>query len=467
MINDTKTKKLSILNSDKNIKVSVIINSFSSIECLKTMIKNCLKQTYKNIEIILYNFPELNKNHILEFSNNKKIKILKKESNLTSSISGNFVLFINSENFLVEDKSISEIINLWIKGEKPDILFFNCFSKKESEKKFFYNEKNSGIKNDIILNQKKDFFYYDLNFNLANTKCIYKSKFIKKVLTNLKNFKISNLMNLQFLIYAQKISLVTHSIVFENWDKNTSNNIFNSQNKTEKLIKDLTKIWTNIKCIISKNIKLNENFFNYYFDKKECLLYSWIKKEVKDKEYFYDEKFFDLFCKLFPKCSQLDILQKKLKQKNSLIENQTFEYDVTLIIPVYNTEKYIFRCLESIFQNKNNIKIQVIIIDDCSPGCIQNIYLKNLKKYTFIEIYKNKFNMGSLYSRIHGLLYAKGKWIHFVDSDDKVDAFFYEKIKNKKYKKVDCILGNWKYFWDDLSTQSVRHDIKSKNIKIL
>lgn len=91
---------------------------------------------------------------------------------------------------------------------------------------------------------------------------------------------------------------------------------------------------------------------------------------------------------------------------------------ISLIIPMYNVEKYIEECLDSIISQDYGIQnIEVILIDDCSSDKTIEIVKKYIKKYNFILI-KNEVNSGQAISRNKGIAKATGKYIAFLDSDD-------------------------------------------------
>ena len=118
------------------------------------------------------------------------------------------------------------------------------------------------------------------------------------------------------------------------------------------------------------------------------------------------------------------------------MENTTFkklirkkEIKVSVIIPVYNVEKYIERCLESIV-NQTLKEIEIIIINDGSNDETS----KKLEKFLgdVRVIYIKTENRGQSAARNKGLKIAKGEYIGFVDSDDYIDLDFYEKL----YKRI-------------------------------
>ena len=108
---------------------------------------------------------------------------------------------------------------------------------------------------------------------------------------------------------------------------------------------------------------------------------------------------------------------------------------ISLIIPMYNVEKYIEECLDSIINQDYGIQnIEVILIDDCSGDKTIEKVRKYIQKYNFILI-ENKKNSGQAISRNKGIAKATGKYIAFLDSDDmlyknNLSDLYHEIIKN-------------------------------------
>jgi glycosyltransferase involved in cell wall biosynthesis len=89
----------------------------------------------------------------------------------------------------------------------------------------------------------------------------------------------------------------------------------------------------------------------------------------------------------------------------------------SVIIPVFNSEKYLSDCLKSVL-NQNHTNYEIIIINDNSTDSSKKILNKFKKKYSKIRILNNKINLGVSASRNKGILKAKGNYIIFLDSDD-------------------------------------------------
>lgn len=113
---------------------------------------------------------------------------------------------------------------------------------------------------------------------------------------------------------------------------------------------------------------------------------------------------------------------------------------VSVIVPVYNVEKYIEKCLDSLV-NQTLKDIEIIIVNDGSTDNSKDIIKKYQEKYSNI-VYVEKKNGGLSDARNYGLNYAKGEYIAFLDSDDYVDYTIYEKMYNKAIQEnsdyVEC-----------------------------
>lgn len=113
---------------------------------------------------------------------------------------------------------------------------------------------------------------------------------------------------------------------------------------------------------------------------------------------------------------------------------------ISIIVPVYNTGKYLKKCLNSLI-NQTLDDIEIIVINDCSIDNSKEI-LNEYEGYNNIKIIHNITNKGIGYSRNLGLKYANGKYILFIDSDDFVDntmcEMMYNKAENDNLDLVIC-----------------------------
>lgn len=120
---------------------------------------------------------------------------------------------------------------------------------------------------------------------------------------------------------------------------------------------------------------------------------------------------------------------------------------VSVIIPVYNTEKYLRKCLDSVC-NQTLSDIEVICINDCSLDNSLGILQEYAQKDKRIKIIDFKENKGAAVARNTGIDEAQGEYIGFVDSDDFVDLDFYEKLYTKAIQENADIVKGKLYLYD-------------------
>ena len=103
---------------------------------------------------------------------------------------------------------------------------------------------------------------------------------------------------------------------------------------------------------------------------------------------------------------------------------------VSIIVPVYNVEKYLKKCLDSLI-NQTLKEIEIIIVNDGSPDNSQKIIDDYKEKYPQKIASFIKENGGQGEARNYGLKKSHGEFIGYVDSDDYVELDMYEKLYNK------------------------------------
>ncbi|MCF2612354.1 glycosyltransferase [Fusobacterium perfoetens] len=118
--------------------------------------------------------------------------------------------------------------------------------------------------------------------------------------------------------------------------------------------------------------------------------------------------------------------------------------ELSIIIPVYNVEKYLKECLNSISKIKD-INYEILIVNDGSPDNSQKIieeFCKNNIKAKFFI----KENGGLSSARNYGIERAKGEYVWFVDSDDFINPDEFQNFYNKLDKNLDILIGNFYIF---------------------
>ena len=123
---------------------------------------------------------------------------------------------------------------------------------------------------------------------------------------------------------------------------------------------------------------------------------------------------------------------------------------VSIITPVYNSEKYIFDTYNSI-KNQSYKEWEWIVIDDNSKDQSYEKILKLAENDSRIKVIKNEINLRAAGSRNKGLDFAKGEYITFIDSDDLWNFDFLEKQINLiEEKKCNVVFASYQRKSEDL-----------------
>jgi len=125
---------------------------------------------------------------------------------------------------------------------------------------------------------------------------------------------------------------------------------------------------------------------------------------------------------------------------------------VSIIVPVYNTEKYLAKTLDSLV-NQTLDSYEIIVVNDGSNDGSQEIIDQYMEQYPNLihAYYKENGGLGS--ARNYGLQYAKGQYIGFVDSDDWVDNKMYQSLYQKAIEeKCDVVLCDFTSIYDGWKT---------------
>jgi glycosyltransferase involved in cell wall biosynthesis len=133
---------------------------------------------------------------------------------------------------------------------------------------------------------------------------------------------------------------------------------------------------------------------------------------------------------------------------------------VSIIVPVYNTESYLYRCLDSII-NQTLGEIEIICINDCSSDNSLKILKEYESKDQRVKLIDFEQNQGVSVARNYGINDATGEYIGFVDSDDYIDKNFYEVLyRLAKKESADIAKGSHKRIYN----QGISRDISENEM---
>lgn len=134
----------------------------------------------------------------------------------------------------------------------------------------------------------------------------------------------------------------------------------------------------------------------------------------------------------------------------------------SIIIPVYNVEKYLRQCLDSVF-SQNFISFEVICVNDGSTdGSLAILEEYRIKHNSLIIL--NLTNGGTAWARNHGLKQAKGDYIWFVDSDDWINTESLKILSSYIYDEPDILCFNGKLLYEQDGREKTDPPIVDKDM---
>lgn len=127
------------------------------------------------------------------------------------------------------------------------------------------------------------------------------------------------------------------------------------------------------------------------------------------------------------------------------IRKNEMELKLSIIIPVFNVEKYLHKCLLSCLEQDFLYEdYEIIIIDDGSTDSSLLIAQEFEKKYNNIKVYSQK-NSGQSIARNVGLSQAKGEYVWYIDPDDWLEPSIFQKLYNEvSSNNLDCLWFKWR-----------------------
>lgn len=133
---------------------------------------------------------------------------------------------------------------------------------------------------------------------------------------------------------------------------------------------------------------------------------------------------------------------------------------VTVIIPVYNSEKYIGKCIESILKQTYN-DYEIMVVNDGSKDNSQKIIDEYKNKYPEKIIAIKQENKGVSITRNESIKRANGKYIMFIDNDDYIDNDYIETfVREAEKDDYDIVLGGYRRITDK---QKILKELKLQN----
>lgn len=454
-----------------NPKVSVIIPIYNAEKYLGQCLDSIINQTLKEIEIICVDDGSTDSSlEILKEyeQNDKRVKVIKQKNqfagvarnNGLKVATGEWVTFIDSDDFC----ELTALENLYKIAEENELDFIKCSSKcfNEALQQYENIDWYTNTKAENLFNKVTCFDEYpDILYGICDTPWsgLYKMSFVKENNIYFPNFQCVNDRSffLKCLLTAKRILItdiyfVHHRVEREGSLINQKHYHFDCQIKHYNRVKEIL------------NEIGNEKYTKYSLKKELFSLFNWYERLADrninrlniqnlmiefcnnfdendvSKEYLNTFKFVNLF--------------KELKNKHplNLYDREVENPKISVIIPVFNTIKYLPICIESVLKQSLE-DIEIICIDDGSDDGSFELLLNYAQMDKRIKVAKNEVK-GVAHARYQGCCMAKSAYIQFLDSDD----WLAEKAIETVYKQQllnDYDICSFKYYNYDENEKKV------------
>ena len=136
--------------------------------------------------------------------------------------------------------------------------------------------------------------------------------------------------------------------------------------------------------------------------------------------------------------------------------------DLSVLVAVYNAEKYLEQCLDSLI-DQSVVRMEIIIVNDRSTDRSNQILKKYEKSFKYINIINKKKNEGTLLTRLDGMFQAVGRYVAFIDGDDTYQPQSLHNVLGVALeKKVDIL--EFEYRMIDTENKDVSNSSMGQNI---
>lgn len=436
-----------------SIKVSIIIPVFNTEKYLECCLKSVLDQTLSDIEVICVDDGSRdNSLKILQRirKNDKRVVILKQKQSGAATArnsaikvaKGEFICFMDSDDFYPDKNILSTLYtiakkhNVYICGGELDyfdksglvhdnsdyqfleegLIEYRTYQKDYGFTRFIYNREFLQ-KNQIFF--PKSVYYEDPVFLATAMNAAKKFYALKKIVYS---YRVSHKKP-----YWTKNKILDLLKGFESNFALSKNNNLDDLHKTTYQRLTMDFFFKEI-CVFLKDKNVVDQFlktlFTVNWGKIDSAPYS-LYEQLKKKRTFFQKKLFKsnfiLIKKFLINIQKVSDFAKEVLNTPSCDIRPLPKHapKVSVIIPVYNVEKFLDRCLQSVV-NQSFKNLEIICVNDGSTDGSETIIKKYVKKDHRIKLITQK-NGGLSAARNTGLKAATAEYIMFVDSDDWIE----------------------------------------------
>ena len=440
--------------------VSVIIPVYNVEKYLAKCLDSVINQTYKKLEIICVNDGSTDKSAdiLAEYARkDERIKIITQPNAGLSAArntgiencSGEYIYFIDSDDYISNDAI--EVLAKIMTTEDVDMAYgrVQCFGDMPAQ---YLTDKQQYVDR-YTRNIGKIETTNNLRANILSTAWnkLYKKSIISKF--NLR-FPVGLINEDEYWLWAYGIHCknyyVTDRVLYFYLQR--ANSIMATRDNDKKIF-DILEIYKRIYTFVKDSGK---------YDKYKDALNTVLNNNIASLSNRVPTNLFDEFVTRLKDVEKLvghnDACENAIKQFDIKIISCTTSDktpDVSIIIPVYNVEKYIDDCLNSI-ESQTLRNLEIICVDDGSTDNSLKILKKHAKQDNRITVI-SQHNQRQGQARNMGMRFANGNYIFFCDSDDLLEKECLKQLLNKitSEKSDICIFGA-KNFSDDISNYTIK-----------
>ena len=374
------------------MKVSVIIPVYNSEKYLKQTLNSICFQTYKDLEIVCVldcptdNSTEIVKRLAKEDNRIKPVELTQNVGHANArnigvlNTSGEYIQFMDSDD-LISPNFYESMVDAATAAD-ADVAACSVFYEQKPKQSIWFR------KSEVLFDHNK---IKKTEVTIQGWSWRY---LIRKSFWNSHNLSFPNLVMMvdipvmiPMIYYADKVAICPNAVYYY---KNRENSVLNKKNCNQELEK------------IRKNDMITAHKLFQDFIRTHN-----IDRPGKLRRHY------------------MSFRTKRTICMNDPIEYGTMDEKISVIVPVYNAEKYLKQTLDSIrFQTYTNLEI-ICVLDcptDNSDAIVENI----AKEDNRVKPVRHQKNMGLPAARNTGVQNAAGKYIHFIDSDDLISPDFYE-----------------------------------------
>lgn len=432
-----KVKIHRLINFDKEasepIKVSVVIPVCNVEQYLRQCIDSVINQTLHDIEIICVNDGSKdNSEQILEeyASKDTRVKVIFKENagyghtmNLGIDMAkGEYIGIVESDDY-INPNMYEDLYNV---AKSYDLDFiksnFNRFIEENGEIKLFFNKTVPAVFQNRVLTPRKEVGVFRGVLNTWTG--IYKKAFLEKF--NIRHNETpgasyqDNGFFFQTFMFADRAYFSDKSYYMNRRDNPNSSVYSNAK------MYCMRDEYNYIHNIMEENPEYSDKLEPIYWLKKfHNYLFTCDRLNNEDLKVFL-KTFYNEFCEaLNDHKLDLTVFNNDEREKILFLLNDPDGYynsikhgfiKISIIMPMFNEEKFLRKCLDSIFSQTEK-DFELIVIDDGSTDKSLDIVNEYFDKYKNLKLLKQR-NAGAGIARNKGIMNAQGEFICFMDADD-------------------------------------------------